>query len=95
MELSLCYFYRKMLMFFVGYVVCFLVLVGGVFSCFNFGVVIFNDKIWYFDVIVIGFIELKVGDGKYSLIVDCVFKDSGVDILGVLNILGVGKLEKY
>lgn len=95
MELSLRHFYRKMLTLSVGHVVCLLALVGGVSSCSNPGVVTLNDKTRYSDVIVTGSIESKVGDGKYSLTVDCVLKDSGADIPGALNISGVGKLGKY
>lgn len=73
----------------VGHVVCLLALVGGVSSCSNPGVVTLNDKTRYSDVIVTGSIESKVGDGKYSLTVDCVLKDSGADIPGALNISGV------
>uniref|UniRef100_K1QYU6 Lipoprotein n=1 Tax=Magallana gigas TaxID=29159 RepID=K1QYU6_MAGGI len=89
MELSLRHFYRKMLTLSVGHVVCLLALVGGVSSCSNPGVVTLNDKTRYSDVIVTGSIESKVGDGKYSLTVDCVLKDSGADIPGALNISGV------
>lgn len=95
MELSLRHFYRKMLTLSVGHVVCLLALVGGVSSCSNPGVVTLNDKTRYSAVIVTGSIESKVGDGKYSLTVDCVLKDSGADIPGALNISGVGKLGKY
>lgn len=95
MELSLRHFYRKMMTLPVGHVVCLLALVGGVSSCSNPGVVTLNDKTRYSDVIVTGSIESKVGDGKYSLTVDCVLKDSGADIPGALNISGVGKLGKY
>lgn len=79
----------------VGHVVCLLALVCSVFSCSNPGVVTLIDKTRYSDVIVTGSIESKVGEGKYSLTVDCVLKDSGADIPASLNISGVGKFGKH
>lgn len=95
MGLSLQHFYRKMMALSVVHVVCLLALARGVFSCSNPGVVTLTDKTRYSDVIVTGSIESQVGEGKYSLTVDCVLKDSGVDIPASLNISGVGKLGKY
>lgn len=77
----------------VGHVVCLLALVGSVFSCSNPGAVTLTDKTRYSDVIVTGSIESKVGEGKYSLTVDCVLKDSGADIPASLNISGVETAE--
>lgn len=91
----ICIFYRKMMALSVGHVVCLLALVGSVFSCSNPGAVTLTDKTRYSDVIVTGSIESKVGEGKYSLTVDCVLKDSGADIPASLNISGVGKFGKH
>lgn len=70
-----------------------LALIGGISSCSSPGVVTLNDKTQYSDVIVAGTISSKVRDGVYSMLVDCVLKDSNVDIPASLNISGVGKFE--
>ncbi|XP_048764431.1 uncharacterized protein LOC125672271 [Ostrea edulis] len=66
-----------------------LALIGGISSCSSPGVVTLNDKTQYSDVIVAGTISSKVRDGVYSMLVDCVLKDSNVDIPASLNISGV------